>query len=141
MDVPYDQLIDIGLNVLGYLVAGALGMVVYSTFQRRQAVPAARAAAAVPTAKTRAAASTETPTEGPRKLAFVDFRRSDTSEPNGDLAGAVSRTSGSSTRRDRAEIIRLAREMMQARTPQETIKRTLPITDGELALLQSGEKR
>ncbi|MBD3257175.1 hypothetical protein GF377_01985 [candidate division GN15 bacterium] len=136
MDVPHEQLIDIGLNVLGYLVAATLGMVVYSFFGRRRPVTD-REAAAVQVA---AAAAPEA-SEGNRKMNFVDFRRSDSSEPNGDLAGAVSRTSSHGARRDRAEIIRLAREMIAARTPQETIKRTLPISDGELALLQGGEER
>lgn len=136
MDVPYEQLIDIGLNVLGYLIAATLGMIVYSLFQRR------RPATATPTAAVAAVPSPEPrEAEGDRKLNFVDFRRSDSSEPNGDLAGAVSRTSNGAVRRDRAEIIRLAKEMIQARTPQETIKRTLPISDGELALLQGGEDR
>ena len=139
MEVPYDQLIDIGLNVLGYVVAATLGMVIHSAFRRQ------RPAAAVPTPEPQQmpqpAVATAGPAEGTRRLNYVDLRRTDAVEPNGDLAGAVSRTAGTGTRRDRAEIIRLAREMIRARTPQETIKRTLPISDGELALLQSGEQR
>ena len=140
MEVPYDQLIDIGLNVLGYVVAATLGMLIYSAFRRRQ--PAASTQPTpMPQQMPQATAAPAGAVEGTRRLNYVDLRRSDADEPNGDLAGAVSRTAGTGTRRDRAEIIRLAREMIRARTPQETIKRTLPITDGELALLQSGERR
>jgi hypothetical protein len=40
-------------------------------------------------------------------------------------------------RRDRLEIIRLARQMLQAGTPAEIVRRMLPISDAELAFLQS----
>ncbi len=134
MEVSYDQLIDTGINALGYLVASGLGALVYALFQRqgeaygRAVASAPMTAEPMPTAVTR-------PT---RRVEYVDLKRSDTTAANGDLAGAVSRLSNAGNgRRDRAEIIRIAKEMLDARTPQETIKRTLPISDGELALLQS----
>jgi hypothetical protein len=136
MDVPYDQLIDTGLTVLAYLVAGTLGAVIYSAVAHQSPAKATRRVAVATSGATPAIASR--PTVGPDRLQYVDFRRTDSMSANGDLAGAVSRVSSqASSRRDRAEIIRLAREMLKARTPQETIKRTLPISDGELALLQS----
>ena len=135
MEVAYDQWIDAGINALGYLVASGLAVLVYSVFQRKRAPQ--EQAAPVTAHKTAEPAPTATVSDSP-KARFVDFRRSDSTAANGDLAGAVSRVSSAPTgRRDRAEIIRLAREMIKAKTPQETIKRTLPISDGELALLQS----
>lgn len=134
LHIPYDQVIDIGLNVLGYLIAGTLGMVVYSMFAHRRSAKATEAPAAATVPQP---AATE---EGRKRLNYVDLRRSDVSEANGDMAGELSRSS-TSPRRDRAEIMRLARQMMKAHTPQETIKRTLPISDGELALLQSSDAK
>ncbi len=137
MDVPFDQLIDTGLMVAAYAVAGALGALVYSAVAHRQRANATRPVASA------AAGATPLPAAGRPGLArdqfqYVDFRGAGSMSAHGDAAGAVSRVqSQAATRRDRAEIIRLAREMIKARTPQETIKRTLPISDGELALLQS----
>jgi hypothetical protein len=136
MDVPYDQLIDTAIMVLAYLVAGTLGAVIYSAVARRKAAPS-RQGVQVAAARTAPAAPAARPSVAPDRLQYVDFRRTDSMNAHGDLAGAVSRVPAlGSTRRDRAEIIRLAREMIKAKTPQETIKRTLPISDGELALLQ-----
>jgi hypothetical protein len=133
MEVSYDQLIDTGINALGYLIASGLAVLVYSLFQRKRAPQARSLTVATPAPDLSPATSRAT-----RRAEFVDLKRSDTTAANGDLAGAVSRlSSGGVGRRDRAEIIRIAREMLEARTPQETIKRTLPISDGELALLQS----
>lgn len=140
LEIPYEQLIEIGLNVLGYLVAATLGMVVYSMFHRRRADAPAVAASTGHAVQANIAAPTAEAVEGRRSINYVDLRRSDASEPNGDMAGAVSRSS-STARRDRAEIMRLAREMMKAKTPPEMIKRTLPISDGELALLHGGDAR
>ncbi len=132
-----DQLIDIGLNVLGYLIAGTLGMLVHSTFRGKKTAPAAVSAEMTPAEAppvTKSAAET-------RNLEFVSFRQRDsvgndeTSSPP-EPQPRVDR----SKRADRSEIVRLAREMIKAGTPGEMIKRTLPISEGELALLQIGKQ-
>jgi len=136
MDVLNDQLIDIGLNVLGYLIAGALGMLVYSTFRGRQKAPAAVPAESAP--------ERTAPTAGgeKRNLEFVSFRPSQAADikevtlPAEPARPRVDR----SKRADRAEIVRLAREMIKAGTPGDMIRRTLPISEGELALLQTGKQ-
>ncbi len=140
MDVMYDQLIDIGLNTLGYLVAASLGILVYSSILKRKpsratlesVAPAAQAPSVAPIPAEKPAA-----VDRPG-LEFVNFRApgssgTTTAVPN---TAAVAGATGA-TRRDRVEIIRLAREMIKAQTPQETIRRSLPISEGELALLQS----
>jgi len=113
MDVLNDRILDIALNVAGYLIAGALGMLVYSVVRTRRA--AALRSSAAP------AAALSVPSGEAR---FVDLRATD--------APASNKTG----RRDKAEVVRLARRMMQAGADRETIKRTVPISDGELNLLE-----
>jgi hypothetical protein len=136
MDVLNDQLIDIGLNILGYLIAGALGMLVYSTFRRGDRAPAAVPVEATPTEKN------SEPAPDKRSLEFVSFKPTPTAEiGEGTAPAEPSQPKVDRQRRaDRAEIVRLAREMIKAGTPETTIKRTLPISEGELALLQIGKQ-
>ena len=113
MDVLNDRILDIALNVAGYLIAGALGMLVYSVFRaRRVATPQANA---VPVAA---------PLVSNGGAHFVDLRA--TAAPATNPTG----------RRDKTEVVRLARRMMQAGADRDTIKRTVPISDGELNLLE-----
>lgn len=136
MDVLNDQLIDIGLNILGYLIAGALGMLVYSTFRGGRRAPATVPAEATPTS--------DNPESKPdkRNLEFVSFKQAPTAEIKQVTQPAeTSRPKMDRQRRvDRVEIVRLAREMIKAGTPDNTIRRTLPISEGELALLQIGKQ-
>jgi len=136
MDVLNDQLIDIGLNVLGYLVAGALGMLIYSTFHGSRKAPAV---VPVESAQTKGPQSTKVVSEK-RNLEFVSFRQADVVGEN-EISQSVEPTPriDRNNRADRVEIVRLAREMIKAGTNGETIRRTLPISEGELALLQIGK--
>jgi len=122
MDVLNDQLIDIGLNVLGYLVAGALGMLIYSTFHGSRKAPAV-----VPVESAQ--------TKGPQSTKVV----SEVGENEISQAAEPTPRIDRNKRADRVEIVRLAREMIKAGTNGETIRRTLPISEGELALLQIGK--
>ncbi len=136
MDVLNDQLIDIGLNVLGYLIAGALGMLVFSTFRGNRRVPVAVPAEVAPP-------QTPAPTASPgkRNLEFVSFRQdSPTARPEAPQPADTRPQIDRNKRSDRAEIVRLAREMIKAGAPGETIRRTLPISEGELALLLIGKQ-
>ncbi|RKX25693.1 MAG: hypothetical protein DRP45_05330 [Candidatus Zixiibacteriota bacterium] len=132
MDVTYDRLIDIGLNLLAYLLAAGLGIVIYSLKNNRRR-PQVTAQEAVPELK----APTPEPPVDNRRFQFLDLTSSNSSGGSQKEAGSFRSVSGRAGRRDRVEIIRLAREMMKKNTSHDTIKRTLAIADGELALLQT----
>ena len=132
MDVFNDRIIDIGLNALGYLVAGGLGMLLYSMLPRRSRRVATEAATpAAPLAPATGSAPKNT-------FEFVDLRQGPVNGQSMSRADSGSGNKGGPGRRDRREIIRLAREMLRAGTADEMVKRTLPISDGELALLHNG---
>lgn len=132
MDVFNDRIIDIGLNALGYLVAGGLGMLLYSVLPRRSRRPATEAA-------TPAALSVPAAESDPKNtFEFVELRPSPVEGQGESKVDSIVGSKGGTARRDRREIIRLAREMLKAGTADEMVKRTLPISDGELALLHNG---
>jgi len=138
MDVLNEQIIDLGLNVIGYLAAAGLGMLLYSAAVQRR-----RRAATTTGLNLKAADTSEaTARQVVPSVQFVDLRRrsEEAVKPDSGTEGRdrVARGDG---RRDRAEIIRLARQMLSAGAPGETVRRTLPISEGELAFLQSANSK
>jgi hypothetical protein len=126
MDVLNDRLIDAGLNALGYLIAGGLGVLIHSIIlDRRRATRVVAEAPAEAVEPARPTAS-----KAPQ---FVSLKTTSmTSQP---VAAPSPETVPS--RKDKAEIVRLARKMVQAGTDRKIIKRTLPISDAELNLLEA----
>lgn len=133
MDVLNEQVIDIGLTVIGYLAAAGLGMLLYSVMAgRRRSAPALIEVQEVVTGSRRSEAACGVDVQ------YVDLRaRQSTTLPSRASSVSPKPTVGVESRRDRPEIIRLARQMLKAGTPAEMVRRTLPISDAELALLQS----
>lgn len=129
-----DRVIDIALDVAGYVLAGSLWLLVYSSWQARRA---RRAEAAAPIA----VASNETATvpmpsqptarEGRRSLEFVSFGGTSPRETT-----PVS-VPDSHRGRNRAEVFSVARRMLAEGVSADAVKSELPISDGELALLDA----
>lgn len=136
MDGLQNQMIDIGLNTLGYVVAGLLGVVIYSMAGKKKAQPVRSQSIGEPTA-----AAIVPPTPVGSDVEFLDLRQQSIQSNRNERASVSPTRRAGTSRPDRAEIIRLAREMLKAGTPTEMIKRTLPISDGELSLLQPEETR
>lgn len=142
MDVHTEQLIDIALNVAGYLLAGGLWLLVYTAWQNRRATRAAGTAKSETVGRTAVAAAAVVPAnlaptpalpkEGRRSLEFVTFRGDRRqSEP----AAAPTAEATLDRRRNRAEVFALARRMLAEGASADAVKSELPVSDGELALL------
>ena len=130
MPINNQMLIDLALNVAGYLAAGALSLVMYSTFRRspRSAAPRETAAprpapSAGPTVSMPAGANL---TPDARGMQFVGFGESSRGETG---------PQGTSLRRNRVEVLRLARGMLRSGATDAEIKAALPVSDAELAVL------
>jgi hypothetical protein len=119
MGISQNQLIDIALNIAGALAGGALWLVVLSILRHRRQPAAAHQVAAATAPRT----SAERPTEGRRKAEFVALRDAEEAPAAG------------SYQRNRAEVIRLAREMLKSGSSAQRVQELLPISDGELAML------
>ncbi len=122
MELSNDLLIDLGLNVAGFLAAAGLMMVVRSIFsgskktvEVRQQVPPVT----LPNKTTHRAQSTEQP------ISVISFGNGNTASNDGTTE----------QRRNRAEVIRIARKMIASGTPTEKIRSTLPLSEAELAVL------
>lgn len=140
MDVHTEQLIDIALNVAGYLLAGGLWLLVYTAWQNRRATRAAGTAKSETVGRTAVAAAAVAPAdlapalpkEGRRSLEFVTFR-GDRRQSQPAPAPAVEAMPD--RRRNRAEVFALARRMLAEGASADAVKSELPVSDGELALL------
>jgi hypothetical protein len=129
MDISTELLTNVALNAIGFLAAGAFCALVYLSFYRPGRA-AARDHRAHPLAAAEMAGADREPVS--RKLKYVRLAE-DSEERDSDI---VPESQGQARyRRNRAEVIRLAREMMKAGEGRERIKDLLPISETELALL------
>ena len=133
MEFSQNALIEIGLSVAGYLAAGALWMVLYSLFTRRSSDNEVQLASEYP-ARTDVAESIASAVREKRSLQYVDLRGSAPLKSE-SVAESKDNQRLDQYRRNRGEVIRLAREMLKDGRSQQQVRELLPITDGELALL------
>ena len=135
MDVIDDRIIDVGLNVIGFIAAGLFWMVVYTAITRNR--------------KARTVAGNDVQASLPdlaaaekQKAEFIDLNsmpaRYDSVNTIPSPAISANRAD---TRRDRLEIIQIAREMIKKGASDEKIRNALPISKGELALLSGSNRR
>ncbi len=132
-----DIIIDLGLNVVGYLAAGVLSLVIYSIFRRdrQPATPKAEpVAAGAKSQKAQATGTAETPAPAAPsrggKVQFVGFGE----------RGEKPAAGNDPMRRNRADVLRIAREMIRTGSSSAEIKAALPISDTELAVLDYERK-
>lgn len=157
LDLTPEILMDVALNAVGYLLAGALSVVVYSLFGRQskqtEAEPAEVSSQSIPTVPV------IRPTED-SAMEFVRFVRNEVEpepveqtlmipekeelEPFSKIApiqtledeDEVEMPSPERFRKNRATVIRLARQMVADGRPDKDIKDLLPISEAELAMMQ-----
>lgn len=134
MGISQEILSDAALNVVGYLIAGALLTLLYSSFTNRSGKKTA-AATANPVL-----GSGETPIpNGTRRVEFVDLRSVSTGDSR-PVSAKRSAAESQNRQRNRAEVMRLAREMLQSGTPRDNVRNLLPISEGEMALLMDKQR-
>ena len=144
MELSQQIIIEVALNIVGYLAAGALSILIYRNFAR----PAGRNTTSPEVESERAMKSeplTESapPRELTRSVEFINFGTGVSSRPaspakmlsNSTVRGGAN----AAVRRDRADIIRIAKEMMKAGATAEKIKGVIPISEAELSLLSMGK--
>ncbi len=135
MEISQDVIIDTILNAIGYLAAGGLAIAVYSTFGKRQKL--------LSPASDRRCIDHEdvlvrsgNHREGNRRLEFVRFDQTRTdSESAQSVVSEPAARIPADARRNRAEVIGLARKLIDAGASADRIRSVLPISEAELALL------
>ena len=141
MELSQDLIIDVALNAAGYIAATALALTVFSLFRKKNGASTTTATSpqktdgAVPDWS--APISVKTTRSG-AKMEFLNLS-DNSSEGAGELKPKVEdRPDGD--RRDRSEIIRVAREMLKAGATSEKITSILPISQTEVAMLSAGRR-
>jgi len=134
MDVLYDQLVSVTLNVLGFAAAGMLWVVL---FAQRGRTHRATKAVNVPAAPRENTVMRPAPTSSPRpeRVQFLDLSAAAKPTERPDPIPPKQSSGAPGGRRNRAEVLALARRMLQEGRSGEQIRRTLPIAEGELSLL------
>ncbi len=131
-----DLIIDLALNVIGFLAAGVLSVTIYSIFRRdsRSATPKPAKAKVAATETAAPGTADATPsakrTARPGKVQFVGFGE-------GSADSAAGRDP---LRRNRTDVLRIAREMIRTGSTAAEIKAALPVSDAELAVLDYERK-
>ena len=132
MDVLNDRIIDVGLNVIGFIAAGLFWMVVYTTITKNRKARTVAGNDAHASLPDPAAADKQKPE-------FIDFNSMPVRHYSVNTVPSSANRAG--TRRNRLEIIRIAREMIKNGASDEKIRNALPISTGELALLSGSNRR
>lgn len=133
MELSRELIIDALLNVAAYVTAGALWLVIYSivTNRSRQEEPAPKYKPAVAEHEPRSGASTSRRAEFVSLAAAAVPRDADLQERD------RLRSEATRYQRNRAEVIKIARDMLKSGTHRDKIRSLLPISEGELALLSN----
>lgn len=143
MELSQEMLIDLALNAAGYLIAALLGVTLYSicTHKKRQStVTTTEKAPVTSPVQTEQADLLQKELSEPetlRKMEFIKFGSTPVMSPESVKKPVQPKTANlQNSRPTKVEIIKLARKMLSAGAPTENIKKVLPISDAELALLQ-----
>lgn len=138
MELTQDMIIDLALNVTGYLVAAALSLVLYSLFKRTP-----RAAGETSTDTQTNTEKAPRPARRPEKAPAREREDGRRSVQFVGFGGEAKQSAGGedgSLRRNRADVLRLARTMMRDGKSSGEIKAALPVSDAELAVLDYERK-
>lgn len=143
MDVSQELLIDVGLNLVGYLAAGFLLILLYSLFAKSgkagsvsQLTETDRSCLTPPDMRRNQTAEPKTDPS----LEFIEFGNSEGVDGNEPAKPAVRPPQVTEKyRRNRLKTISTARQMLNAGTPENKVKSLLPISDAELSLLMIGK--
>ncbi len=136
MEVSQEQLLSIALNVLGYIAAGLFWMMLYSFFKDRKKLNMVASSTGKNAGNGERLIPKAPAYKGNTAVEFINLSASSQPDMHNPSAVLSDSDTREQVRRNRAEVIRLAREMLKANHTNENIKHTLPITEGELAMLK-----
>lgn len=143
MELSQDFIIDMLINGGGYLAAALIGIVVYSLFfgKKEKKVKPAKVHQPDPVDTTEREKTSNPEQMIQRKMEFIKFGeqhfdKDKTEKP----AQPVNNRVNELRRPDRKEVISLARKMLDSGATHENIKKILPVSEAELALLSLNNK-
>ena len=137
MDFSQEFIMDIAINAAGFLTAGLIGMVFYALFSKKSKTTKKEVLQEIN--NTLSKATQTVPTVQAKSSPSVKFIQLGA---NGKAVEqpALSKENKPTQRPSRKEVIQLARKMLEAGSTTDNIKRILPVSDAELALLSLNNK-
>ena len=137
MDLSKEVLLDLLLNVVGYLAAGGLSLVLYSLFLGRENTVLDSTRSDLQAGDEQHGNTGSVSGEG-RRIEFIKFGEQQGkagAAPSSDVHLKRTPVMAATSRRNRIEVIGLARKMIEAGASAEKVRAVLPISEAELALL------
>lgn len=134
MEFTSDVAIDLALTAIGYLAAGAFGVVMASIFKERSRA-AAKDTEAVP--ESPGIATEEVRSSG--RGQFIALGRKEGRKAHEMMPDAHGEGKAKAAR-DRTEVLKMARQMLKAGAGPDRIMQVLPVSETELGLLNYGSK-
>jgi hypothetical protein len=131
--ISQEALVDIGLNMAGFLTAGILMALIYSIFNGRRKVLSVTGPAA-PLKMPEGSSVDSAEKSKPVNLEFVDFKTIAWKDSR-ENRPSVKKPATDNTR-NRQEVIRLAKKLLAEKHDEAQLKKNLPITDGELSMVK-----
>ena len=132
MDISTDTLIDLALNIAGFLTAGGLLLVIYSAFNRKNHDSRAGYEDCPQVTGDQHQLPAASARTG-RGIEFISLQET-------GIGPEESKGDELSGRSGRAAVIKMARELLSAGSTHNDVKAVLPISDAELALLNFDRK-
>jgi len=130
-----EMLLDIGLNLAGFLTAGGLLAMFHSLFVRRHRTTGSTVAVPIPESAPKAdETAIATPAPNDEHVEFLDLKNMTWNTKNNSRT-RTSRSAGHPAR-NRQDVLRLAKQLLSQKHEERELKRELPITDGELAMVK-----
>lgn len=130
MELSQEILIETGLNALGYIIMSILSIMIYSMFKGKNKSVALNKSKSV-IDESNACEKEILKNENVSDVAnFISFGASrTTSKANTETVKT------NSSRRDRPQIIKIAKDMIKAGATEKNIMSVLPISEAELSIL------
>jgi len=137
MEISNEMLIDVALNVVGFVLAGLLTAVIYSMFGRKD-----KSATSFDQYGADGGNIAMAPSRGRAggKIEFIDFQSKGNSSAKPALSNVNSAGESSQFQRNRLEVIKQASEMLNGGKMTQDIRRNLAMTDSDLQILNQGRK-
>ncbi len=143
MELSQEFLIDMAVNALGYLFAGVISVLLYAMFQKKKSTVELDELVEDSAMHTQSTVETNAnlKTTSNKKVEFITFgnNQQESIKKQPVIKYDISQEQNNG-RMNRKEAINLAKKMLLAGASNEKIKKILPVSESELALLNLNNK-
>lgn len=141
MELSQEFLIDMGINAIGYLIAGVVSVLFYVMIKKRKSAVKLDLISEDDIISQSDEMDVKSETTSGRKVEFITFGGKQQHQNIDQLEIKIEQPQEQNKgRMNRKEAINLAKRMLLAGATHEKIKKILPVSESELALLSLNNK-